>query len=264
MDGIEAVAVDHHRTALHQRGLDVGDREVGVKAGRRQGLAVKPGDARQSRRRRALQQREAGLDWTKPWPVLTTTTETKPWPKGIVAGTGTVSLVAERVAASGVSGPLLTGPVEVLTKKLTSEPLVKPLPLIRKLAPASTGLCTELICGWPGTGVGVGVGTVGLGVVAIHSGAVGVAVGVGVRVGVGVCVGIGVCVTIGVGISVCVGVGLGVEVAVAVGLGVNVGTEVGGAVTLKPTVAVAGSKAELPSEVCGQRGHSACGRRHGA
>src|SRR5271170_1167006 len=179
-----------------------------------------------------------GLDSTKPWSVLTTTTETKPWPKGIVAETGTVSLLAERVAASGVSGPLLTGPVEVLTKKLTSEPLVKPLPLIRKLAPASTGLCTELICGWPGTGVGVGVGTVGLGVVAIHSGAVGVGVGIAVRVGVGVCVGIGVFVTISVGTGVGVGVGLGVEVADAVGLDVIVGIGVG-AVTLNPTVALA-------------------------
>src|SRR5271170_1063794 len=184
------------------------------------------------------------LDSTKSSSVLTTTTETTPWPKGIVAGTGTVSRVGEKLAASGLSGPLLTGPVEVLTKKLTSEPLVKPLPLIRKLAPASTGFCTELICGWPETGVGVGVGTVGLGVVAMHSGGVGVGVGVGVRVGLGV--GVGVCVAIGVGIRVCVGVGLGVEVAVAVGFGVVIGIVVGGGVTLNPTVALAGSKVELP------------------
>ena len=79
-----------------------------------------------------------------------------------------------------MSGPSLIAPVEVLTKKLTTEPLVKPLPLMVKLAPASTGLCTLAMCGWPGTGVGVGTGTVGLGVVAMHSGGVGVGVGVGV------------------------------------------------------------------------------------
>ncbi len=76
-----------------------------------------------------------GLDCgTKSSSVLTTTTETKPWPSEIVAGTGTVSWMALMVAASGLSGPSLTEPLEVLTKKLTSEPLVKPLPLIMKLA----------------------------------------------------------------------------------------------------------------------------------
>ena len=89
-----------------------------------------------------------------------------------------------------LSGPWLIAPVGVLTKKLISEPLVKPLPLIMKLAPANTGFCTLVMRGWPGRGVGVGTGTVGTGVVAMHSRGVGVGVDLGVRVGV--CVGTGV------------------------------------------------------------------------
>ena len=90
-----------------------------------------------------------------------------------------------------MSGPSLIAPVGVLTKKLTSEPLVKPLPLMVKLAPARTGFWTTVMRGWPGSGVGVGTGTVGTGVVAMHSRGVGVGVGVA-WLGVGVCVGIGV------------------------------------------------------------------------
>lgn len=91
----------------------------------------------------------------------------------------------------GLSGPSLIEPVEVLTKKLTTEPLVKPLPVIKKLAPARIGLCTVAMCGWSGSGVGVGVG-------------VGPGVGVRVVIGVGIEVAVGVALGDGVGVSVSV------------------------------------------------------------
>jgi len=112
---------------------------------------------------------------------LITTTETKPSPWLSLAGTGTTSWVV--VMLEGVRGPSLTGPLAVATKKLTTEPLVKPRPLMVKLPPTSTGLLTPLMAGWPGSGVGVGTGTVGLGVLATQIGGVGVGVGFGVRVG---------------------------------------------------------------------------------
>ena len=61
VNGVEAGAVDDHRAALQQRGLDVGDGEVGVEAGGGQRMAINPGDAGQSRRRRTLQQGKAGI-----------------------------------------------------------------------------------------------------------------------------------------------------------------------------------------------------------
>src|SRR5215472_3371365 len=124
----------------------------------------------------------------KPLSVLITSTETKPSPWLAVLGTGTTSCVA--LTELGVSGPSLTDPVAVATKKLTMGLALKPLPLMTKLAPTSTGLVRLVITGWPGSGVGVGTGTVGLGVVITHLAGVGVGVGVAVRVGV--CVRVGV------------------------------------------------------------------------
>ena len=77
----------------------------------------------------------------------------------------------------------MTGPVEVATKKFTTEPLVKPVPLMLKLEPTSIIGETLEIVGWPGAGVAV-------------------AVGVRVRVGIGVRVGVGVGVRVGVGVGV--------------------------------------------------------------
>src|SRR5581483_1635506 len=65
----------------------------------------------------------ARLDDVKPLSVLTTCTSTKPSPSGVVGGTFTSRAVA--VCADGASGPPLTGPPAVATKKLIIEPLVK-------------------------------------------------------------------------------------------------------------------------------------------
>src|SRR5579885_997149 len=78
---------------------------------------------------------EATLEALKPRSVLTTCTLTNPWPSVTVEGTGTVMLVG--VTSDGVSGPALTGPLEVATKKLTLAPGLKKLPEMLKLAPTS-------------------------------------------------------------------------------------------------------------------------------
>src|SRR5277367_2677983 len=97
----------------------------------------------------------------------------------------------------GINGPALTGPCEVATKKLTSEPAVKPVPTILKLEPTSTVPGILMICGVPGTTVAVAVG-------------IEVAVGVGVSAGVLAGVGVRVTTTLGIGVGIADGVGVGV------------------------------------------------------
>ena len=151
----------------------------------------------------------AGLEALKPVSVLTTWTATNPCPSGIVAGTATVRCVA-LLGAVGGRGPCLTGPLEVATNKLTTDPAVKPMPVITKLLPARIVPGILWMTGVPGTSVAV---------------AVGFGVWVEVRVGVDVLEGnIGV---VGVGSGVCVAVRVGVSVEVCVGVGVLVGVGVG-------------------------------------
>ena len=134
----------------------------------------------------------------------------------MVAGTLTVSSVGE-VGRFGVSGPSLTGPLEVATKKLSTDPGVNPLPLTVKLPPTSTTGGMLLMIGVPGTTVGVAVGVLG----------VEIGVGDGVRVGVGVLAGV----RVGEGAQTksalpdelwqVAGVGVGVGFAVGVEVGVD-------------------------------------------
>ena len=147
----------------------------------------------------------------------------------------------------GFSGPLSMAPVAVATKKLTTEPGVKFLPVIVKLAPIRIGLVTPVITGWPGSGVGVGGGGTGTGVVTTHLGGVEVGVDVGVRVWVGA--GVGVRVFVGAGVCVAITaleVGLGVGRGVRVAPGVKVGMKVGEPVTLNCCVALAAISAPFP------------------
>src|SRR5690242_8320429 len=73
-----------------------------------------------------------------------------------MAGTGTVSSVPN--FKEGVSGPKLTGPPAVATKKLTLAPALKWLPAILKEAPTRIVAVTELMTGGgPGVGIGDGV-----------------------------------------------------------------------------------------------------------
>src|SRR5579885_1359980 len=193
-----------------------------------------------------------GLDTAKPASVLTAWTETKPWPCDTVAGIGTISCVA--LTIDGVSGPALTGPLAVATKKLISGFALKPRPLMVRVLPTSTGWLRLVITGWPGGGVGVGAGTVGPGVIATQAGGVGVGVGfaVAVRVGAGVGDGVGaIAVGVGFRVAVCVGNGVGVRVGVAVGVlpGVAVEIKVGGPVTLNCWVAVAASSVASPAKL---------------
>jgi|SRR5215472_19088329 len=104
----------------------------------------------------------------------------------------------------GKSGPTLTGPRAVETKKLTTDPGVKPEPFMEKLAPTMTtllgpkkGMKRKFIKGCPGAGLGLAVGS---------------GVWVAVGVGVGVRVGLGVVVMSGVGLVVASGVGVGVAI----------------------------------------------------
>src|SRR5215469_10177245 len=125
-------------------------------------------------------------------------------------GTGTMSLV-EVIGAVGLSAPKFMGPVEVATKKLSSEPGVKLLPSMVKFEPTRIGLAMLVMTGCPGGGVGVGAGTVGPGVTITHSAGI---------------------------VGVAEGVALGVGDGVGVLLGVKVGMKVGGPMTLKPVVAL--------------------------
>ena len=178
VDGVEAGAAQLHHAALHHDGFDVVGGEVGVDAGGGQARAVDRQKRRDAGGGGTLQQRvgQVGCDEGLA-SVLTTCTATNPCPSGLVAGTLTVSWVA--VSADGVSGPALTGPPDVATKKFTTEPGVKPLPLILKAPPTSMTPGSAPINGWPATAVAVGVGV-----------AVLVADGVPVGVRVGVCVGV--------------------------------------------------------------------------
>src|SRR5690349_17851457 len=119
------------------------------------------------------------------WSVLTTWIEAKPWPRLTLVGTVTFNCVA--LLAPGTSGPALTAPCEVATKKLTTEPGVKPEPLITNPVPTITyevfdplgGSDRKLITGPKGATVGTAVGV-----------CVGAAEAVGVGVGVGVGTGL--------------------------------------------------------------------------
>ena len=143
------------------------------------------------------------MEATDPRPVLTTWTLTKPWPKGVVAGTSTVIRVA--LSAAGVNGPALNALLERATKKLTREGGVKPEPVIRKLRPARIVNGIEMICGGLTVAVAVGVARW-----------VAVRVGVRVDVRVGVCTGVLVPVRLGVRVAVPLTVGFVVAVAVKV------------------------------------------------
>ena len=77
--------------------------------------------------------------------VLTTCIDTKPCPSVVVAGTSIVSWVEVWTASS--SGPALTGTCEVATKKLTTEPGVKLVPLMTKRAPTNTTGGMEVMIG---------------------------------------------------------------------------------------------------------------------
>src|SRR4029077_1608591 len=82
----------------------------------------------------------AGSAWSKAsavfenawsWSVLTTWTPATPSPCVTVVGTNAIMLPGSN--AVGMIGPKLTGPLEVGTKKLTTEPGLNPLPWIEKL-----------------------------------------------------------------------------------------------------------------------------------
>src|SRR5271156_2365061 len=133
---------------------------------------------------------KAALDVLKPVSVLTTVTDANPFPSGMVSSRWTVNALAP-CGEIGVNVVLNCGP-PVATKKFTTEPLVKPVPLIIKSSPTSKVPGILEIWGVPGTIVAVAVG-------------VGLVVGVGV--GVGLAVGVAVAVAVAVEVAVMLGLG---------------------------------------------------------
>src|SRR5271156_4573227 len=99
---------------------------------------------------------------------------------------GTLTLRLVDVFVLGMKGPVLIGPEAVETKKLTSEPGVKPVPFMRKLAPTRIGSEMLPMNGCPGIAVAVGVAIgdpLGVGVAMALPFATGVADGVAVGTG---------------------------------------------------------------------------------